>query len=317
MPETRFPRAAAVLIALFIECIFYGIYLVTVVTALRRVLRCSTDRPWKSQVKSQRWTLTVLFLMFAVSTLNIVLGLVRILQGLVYNIRVGDAADEQLGRNWLNMVKGLTLCSQILIADVVLIYRCWIIHGKSRRVVLFPILMWWGALACVIVSMYLQVASFSKSAIDISALVPVSTFAWLTTLALNVYANTMIVFRIRRVVNRDDLATEKRSPLFRPLENIMRIIIESGLLYSITCTIFFITLAAGSNALFLTAAMEVQVVGIAFNLILIRARNSARMDTTLHDSGKHRLVICAPEDAKVDDAMNIVAPREIPSRHSC
>jgi hypothetical protein len=82
------------------------------------------------------------------------------------------------------------------------------------------------------------------------------------------------------------------------LRNIMRIIIESGLMYSVIAALTFITVIVGSNAAYVTSDMvcvskkhsnyleanlkltflasdhqEVQIVGIAFDLILVRTAN--------------------------------------------
>lgn len=51
----------------------------------------------------------------------------------------------------------------------------------------------------------------------------------------------------------------------------MRIVIESGLLYTFVALLTFILLVLGSNALYPVSDVHVMVVGIAFNLIIIRA----------------------------------------------
>lgn len=77
------------------------------------------------------------------------------------------------------------------------------------------------------------------------------------------------------------------------LQRIMRILIESGLLYTTTALISFVTFTVGSNAVYVITdavsvhisvqtlffftnfvallVQEIQIVGIAFNLIIIRA----------------------------------------------
>jgi hypothetical protein len=97
--------SAAQLIAVFVECIFYGIYLVTFGAALRCILWSGPQRSWALRLKSSRTMFTVVLLMFIFSTINLALGLVRILQGFVYNARFGANATEQLGQDWVNIVK--------------------------------------------------------------------------------------------------------------------------------------------------------------------------------------------------------------------
>lgn len=59
----------------------------------------------------------------------------------------------------------------------------------------------------------------------------------------------------------------------------MRIIIESGAIYTsvvITCA----TYVSGSIAVYITSALEVQTVGIAFNLIIILVYNRSQDEET-------------------------------------
>jgi hypothetical protein len=51
----------------------------------------------------------------------------------------------------------------------------------------------------------------------------------------------------------------------------MRIIVESGLLYTATAFITFVTFVVGSNGVYVITDAEIQIVGIVFNMIIIRA----------------------------------------------
>ncbi|GLB42147.1 hypothetical protein LshimejAT787_1101620 [Lyophyllum shimeji] len=299
MPETQFQSDEAQLVAVFVECIFYGVYLVTFLAALQSILWTGPERAWLPRLNRNKTMFAVVLLMFTDSSLNLALGLVRILQGLIYSKRSGGGAVEQLGLDWVNIVKPVTVNIQTMVADGVLIYRCWVVYAKSHRVVLLPIVLWFGSLACTAVSMYMQgVLTSGSSRVNGGTLFPVIIGFWSATIALNLYATTMIVIRIWRVVNETAM-THRLFP-FCPvqpqsrLQNIMRIIIESGLVYTLSTVIVFATLLSGSNSIFITSAAEIQVIGIAFNLILIRAKSASELATENVDYTAHDIRFASP-----------------------
>lgn len=108
MPDTRFPSGTAQLVAVFVESIFYGTYLVTFIRALRCIIWTPGGthvRGW-TRFKKRFLMLTMALLLFlSSSTLNLALGLVRILQAFISNQHSGSTAVEQLGQDWVNILK--------------------------------------------------------------------------------------------------------------------------------------------------------------------------------------------------------------------
>jgi hypothetical protein len=64
----------------------------------------------------------------------------------------------------------------------------------------------------------------------------------------------------------------------------MRIILDSGLLYTVCVIIFFGTTLAGSNAQYGVSDVVVQVIGITFNLIIIRVHNGSAPESNFTSS---------------------------------
>lgn len=310
MLDARLQSSTAQLVAVFVECTFYGIYLVTFVASLQTVLRSSPQRPWLSCLKSNRLMLTVVLLMFIVSTLNLALGLVRVIQGFIYGARFGNSAVEQLGLDWVNILKPLTVNIQIMIADFVMTYRCWVLYAKSYRVVIFPIFMWLAGLACAGTSMYIQgvLTSGANSRVNGGTLYPVVAASWSATIALNIYATTMIVLRIWPIINKAAVAYRLSSfpAISQPqtrLHIVMRIMLESGLVYTIMTVIVFVTHISGSNSIFITSAVEMQIIGITFNLILVRAKNASDA-SVVEDNTEHGIAFAPPTNPHTRDTGN-------------
>lgn len=134
MPQIA--RYTAEIAGVFVECIFYGVYLVTVAASLRTIALAHPELPWKARFIHQRpGTLIVVLLLFISSTLNLALGLFRMLE---FNSTGSDGAEE-LGQDWVDVLKVPVIpvarfflpifrCSQLLsvilqtmIADCVLV----------------------------------------------------------------------------------------------------------------------------------------------------------------------------------------------------
>ncbi|GLB42370.1 hypothetical protein LshimejAT787_1103850 [Lyophyllum shimeji] len=279
MTNSKFSSDAAQLVAVFVECIFYGLYLVTFAVSLKCILWSSPERTLASRLASNWSMFTVVMLMFNFLTLNLALGLVRLLQGLVYHSHTAGGSIAELGQDWVNIVKPLTVHLQTITADMVLIYRCWIMCDKRRRMVLLPILLWLGGVGVTALSMYQQGVLTFGSRVNGGAISHVYISFWSSTIVLNLYATTLIVLRIWRAVNQTAKA-QRLSPLFSSqsqtrVQLVMRIVIESALVYTIMSFIVFINQLTGSTSVYITTAAEIQLSGIAFNLILIRAKHAS------------------------------------------
>ncbi|KAF9459966.1 hypothetical protein BDZ94DRAFT_1311926 [Collybia nuda] len=272
---SQIPANIAQVVAVFVECIFYGIYLVTFAASLRSIILCSPELTWISRFQHRWCTLMVVLSIFVLSTVNLALGLVRIL-ALINHDFIGTGAVEQLGQDWLNIIKPLTFQVQTMIADCVLVYRCWIIYNKSPRVAVLPIIFYLGTAICTVLTLIIEgtLQGGKTSRVNGNQILRVNIGFWVSTISLNIYATSMIVLRIWRVES-ESRGGNTLMPLYvtsRPsrLQAAMKSVIESGLLYTTTSIVAFISLVTGSNSIFITSAIDMQTIGIAFNLILIR-----------------------------------------------
>ena len=133
------------------------------------------------------------------------------------------------------------------------VYCCWIVYGRSWRVVCLPIVFWPGSLTCAVLSVYYDVRSslitdansawraffklFDMTTVFFSCNIATNLFSTcMTTLfCLNCFviqqvATGAIIYQILRVAN----ASGNRS---KRLYNTARILAESGILYT-SMTVF-------------------------------------------------------------------------------
>ncbi|KAG5636174.1 hypothetical protein H0H81_008924 [Sphagnurus paluster] len=201
--------------------------------------------------------------------------------------------------DWLNVMKMVNFVAQTCIGDGILvrdvhrfltallvtfsikIYRCWIVWNKKWLIIAPSSLMWVAGTVCGIMTAHTEAGlSSNTSLLNEEKLVPFITSMLTLTLVMNLLTTSLIVYRIwsiqRSVKFRATVSSEK-SPLWKA----MRILIESGLLYTVSIVILFILYMASNNAQFGVSNSVVQIIGITFNLIITRVdRGEATQPTS-------------------------------------
>ncbi|KIL63900.1 hypothetical protein M378DRAFT_163838 [Amanita muscaria Koide BX008] len=165
----------------------------------------------------------------------------------------------------------------LLIVDGVLIYRCWIIYRDhdSWLIIIIPLsFLWIADLVSAIVGIILLALNHGWPSVQQPnsrysyGLNIVYTTFFICEIAINVYATSAIALRIIRVTKWDGRRNSGR------LYKIGLILVESGVLFTITCVLSLClkVLATGMGNLtsFIMNAINLNTAGITFNLILIR-----------------------------------------------
>ncbi|PPQ97223.1 hypothetical protein CVT26_000749 [Gymnopilus dilepis] len=287
---------AAQMAGLFVESVLYGIYLVTLGYVLICIFRSeSGTMRWPSGIRIG--TLVVALILATNSTLNLAWGLTRMMQTYIFKIATK-------GPTWIDLAKPYTVIIQTVTADFFLVrgnntflvvfssdmipqtYRCWAVYGKSFRVALMPICLSLAGLGVFIRIIIIQSGMNSKFGTDshqvkaAEALLGLFTAQFVLTTVLNVYATSAIVYRIWKTDRNPDLVSSSGPRSAHPqrrtrFQRINHIIVQSALIY--TCASIMAFGSYKSNAQYITSAVDIMAVGIAFNLIVIRlARERAR-----------------------------------------
>ncbi|KAJ7643126.1 hypothetical protein DFH06DRAFT_1427065 [Mycena polygramma] len=157
---------------------------------------------------------------------------------------------------WLTVLPAVTLTTNTLVADCVLIWRCWIVWDQDWKVVLVPLL-------CTFVGAGLGFRSVAYQA----ALLFI-------VLGHNRWATILIIIRIVIVTD----STTRKS---RGYGRVVEVLVESALLYSVTLAVFLPFLVRASVNDGYPQAVLVQMTGIAPTLIVARVSlGLARPDET-------------------------------------
>ncbi|TFK41510.1 hypothetical protein BDQ12DRAFT_733035 [Crucibulum laeve] len=264
-------------VALFTASIATGLYLSTLLHCLRWLL--FTDEGWKIRKKISWPFLIATLSLLVLSTIHLSLALWETLE----QVLQGNQTSSSVGPiPWSDVVMCTVVNISVLITDGVLIYRCWLAYSKSRAIIIVPCIFWIGGAICTILQVYWQVI---QSAVIKTAWQPVNmkigpgtilTPFWGSTIIVNIYVTSMIVYRIWKVSKASEVNAS-----IKDLRFAIRVLVESGALYLIvTIPHFIVWWTTNSLAIVLMGWINLPVVCSAFNLILIRiARHRAEERT--------------------------------------
>ncbi|KAF9447156.1 hypothetical protein P691DRAFT_761000 [Macrolepiota fuliginosa MF-IS2] len=258
--------------------LFYGLYLITTCYANRWLF--FADEGWKFR-KNIHWfmaiTTNLLTAMLLVNTAFIVHA--PMAQSVF--VEQGHTPQEFVPPAWDAIVRCMIANTIALAADIVLMYRLWLVHNRSLRIIYFPIFLWVGGIVCTILQGFLQVKHISDpnfgpyqwASVNMNVgpgitLIPF----WGSTVVLNAYCTGLLIWRIRQASKKGESVT-----VARQLQYLLRILMESGILYlAISIAHFSAWFAQDNFAIHVIGGLNSIIIGIAFNLILIRtAQNRA------------------------------------------
>ncbi|KAJ7625663.1 hypothetical protein FB45DRAFT_1060327 [Roridomyces roridus] len=270
---------------LFLESVFYGIYLVTCGFCIP-ALFVHEDR--LKRLRDLNWPMVLVgFFMFSIATVDVVLQFYRNLHTFrISNTQLEALEDFTAIGNPINFVKSATVNFQTTIADGMLVYRCWVIYSRSWLTISLPLLLVLANVAIVGVLLYLEFTLRTTHAlVNVKQLKPFGAAFWAITIVINVLTTTLIVVRIWRIHrNTKDFRYQGTHPTPRrlnTLQHVIRIIVESGLLYTGTSLVAFITYLTNGVAVAVTTDLLVQIIGISFNLIIIRAAQRVDQESSV------------------------------------
>ncbi|OCH94041.1 hypothetical protein OBBRIDRAFT_217729 [Obba rivulosa] len=248
----------AQILALFFTNIFLGIHLVTFAMAL-----------WAQLVKNPGRGRKINWLLVSVTLVLGTIGMLDATLGTVLNIEAwsGGGLDVFTNDSWINDVRVVDQIIPPVVGDAMLTYRCWIVYERNWKSIVVPVFLWIAGSVLSVVIIVKSVTIKSASGVNDPSLTVFYGVALALTVALNVITTSLIVIRIWRTsrnVRRYIREGHER------LIYVIRIIVESGLMYTLAAMATLFTAVTQSNADYIVGDCLVQITGIAFNLIIVR-----------------------------------------------
>lgn len=245
------PLDKAALVALFLQTLFYGVFLTLYWLTLFVLLK-------KTGIQRQL-LIPVATLLLLIATVHLIVDFVRALEAFVFNV---DTLEANI--YYSNLASPLALTSlslyitQTALADGVVVWRCYVLHNRSLLVAILGciVLLTYGT------SGYYVVWSFSRTHPLHNTLASITIFYTLTML-ISVTCTILIAWRIYRTRHFIPEGLVAFLPVFI-------VVVESGALYATSVLTLLIVTSAGSNVQYIMLAIIPPIVGITFCLIILQ-----------------------------------------------
>ncbi|KAI0739381.1 hypothetical protein C8Q80DRAFT_1111581 [Daedaleopsis nitida] len=253
---------AASIFSTTIEAILYGYSVFMFTLAMYIMLRDKSRRKVNYAMVAAGCSL------LALATAEMAVNIARVYQGFVSKGPTMQGGPEAYFASVSEATFVLKSCLynvQTLVLDAVVIYRTYVVW-QTVLIVIVPIIGWCGLLAGSI-GLNIALATASSHESDVFA---VQTGQWITsvyslTLATNLSSTMLLAFKIWTVTRRS--AQYRSSNILTP---VLRVIIESGAIYSMTITAALISFVVKSNGVYILLDLISPIISIVFNMLIIR-----------------------------------------------
>ncbi|KAJ6511766.1 hypothetical protein DFH09DRAFT_999341, partial [Mycena vulgaris] len=178
------------------------------------------------------------------------------------------------------IIKATLVFSSVLLGDSLIIYRLWIIWGRNRFVVIFPMVTLIGTFVTSIGNVYefTQWEPRLRGALFYKESKPWTATGFILSLLTTVYSTALIAFRISKVNNVKTVSQSR-------LMSFLAILVESAALQMLWLAFTVITQFATSDAEFIASDTFPVIIGISNLLIHARVGLGWSHDST----GPHKV----------------------------
>ncbi|KAF8327829.1 hypothetical protein F5887DRAFT_1288455 [Amanita rubescens] len=227
-------------IRLFTKAFLLGTYLISFFVCLRWLLFSDDGRSLRKRVDHPMIITTFLLFTFALTDFGLYVYLTL----------------SQSDHTWANDTIGFVEVSTSITFDAVLIYRCWLIYGKSWRIAVFPLFLWTYKVSCLFMLTYWSCPDPSPKLFCSDIRMPF--FA--SSVSVNVYTTSAVIWQISR-----------SSLSWRRFRFTIRVIVESGLLCVVgDIATLFVLFLRDQVPFFLVTTIGFPLALLSHNLSLIR-----------------------------------------------
>ncbi|KAJ3745163.1 hypothetical protein DFH05DRAFT_1492632 [Lentinula detonsa] len=281
MSDADFPVDTAQIVALFMESVTYGVFLTTFMMCLHGLLYSPTHRfHLKPYFKVNHRMLIAAYLMFIFASLDVAFGLCHNINAFVTmngnGLNGPENAEKVFGDmgNWLNVMKFVDYVVQTFVGDTILIYRCYLVWDRTWYVIIPSVLLCLAETVCGCMVAVIEASPQSGGSLNSSTISPFITSMLSITLATTILTTSLIVYRLWNVQSHSRTLlhfqqerkldfghsiyggrnrTRSSHRISRdwnsdPLARAMKVMVESGLLYTLSLVILFAVYITSSNA---------------------------------------------------------------------
>jgi hypothetical protein len=217
----------------------------------------------------------VAILLLLVSTVHMVVAIIRIENGLVKYRDTwpnGPAAFFADVTEETYLIKHALYIFQTVLADGVMIHRCYVLW-KSTWVIIIPSLLWCSNIVTGIRAVY----GNSQATANPENVFAIDVEKWIiafivSTLATNLSCSGLLVYRVWKIERRVSKLRASKSTIVP----IVRVLVDAAVLYSVMLFGFLICFLTASSGESVLSDMAVPIISITFYMVLIRITINCR-----------------------------------------
>ncbi|KAM5537255.1 hypothetical protein V8D89_008985 [Ganoderma adspersum] len=262
--DTAFSLAKALLVALFLESVLFGIFAVLYAISIWILIYRQQYSTHRSKINKR--LLGTSTIMFVLAVLHIAFNFHQAMEGFITNggTPTGTTTFFEQSNHPLFVGKSATYITQTLVGDAFVMYRLYIVYNRNLWIAVLPLALLVGTG----ISGYgipINVARGGPSeTIFSSHLVPWITSFFTLSLTTNVLATILLSGRIMWSNYK------VKQYHFGERSSVLETIVQSAALYSAALVSLLATYVAGSNAQYVCLDALQPIIGITFTLIIIR-----------------------------------------------
>ncbi|KAF9446594.1 hypothetical protein P691DRAFT_825444 [Macrolepiota fuliginosa MF-IS2] len=178
----------------FVGALAFGLYFSTFLSCVRWLL--FADEGWKVR-RDIRWpTVAMTILIFGVNVVFLSWTLHWTMVK-AWHATSNPGVPYQVPE-WADIIWCTLPGCNVLLADITAIHRCWVVYGRRVSVIVVPVFLWFAALLCNVLQIYLQTAhiknprigpySWGSASMTMGIGVVLIPF-WVSTILLNGYVS--------------------------------------------------------------------------------------------------------------------------------
>ncbi|KAJ7478658.1 hypothetical protein B0H11DRAFT_1725913, partial [Mycena galericulata] len=208
-------------------------------------------------------------LMFSMCTIHVSVGLVRGLRAFIDQENIQDGALDYYSAIWLwiNIFKQALFATNNIVADGLVIYRCYIVWGSNIRVIIVPSIMLLATSVCAYAAVYNFIKIVPGQDVFATNIAEWGTALFILSLTTNILVTSLIGQLIRILQQLLFLRCKTHSHKYI---SAVAIIIESGAIYSLSLITLLTLYCLRTNAQYIAYDAHSQIMGIVPTLIIVR-----------------------------------------------
>lgn len=266
---TSLPADTSALMSAALESILYGFSILMFIGTIRALT-------YKRRMRDVNRPVTVVAaLLLLVSTAHIIMTIIHVENGLVKYRDTwpgGPAAFFTDITEETYVIKHALYISQTVLADGLMIYRCYALW-RSVRVIIVPSLLW----CAVVVTGIRAVYGTSQATSDPGDVFVIDVEKWIIafivlTLTSNFLCSGLLIYRIWNIERRVSKIRASNSTMMP----IVRVLVDAAVLYTVMLLGLLICFLAENDGESVLTDLAVPVVSITFYMVIIRITTSCR-----------------------------------------